>query len=128
MNEVIIGLGSNIDAVKNIEKAKIILKNEIGSIKSSRFIETKPIGYKNQNNFLNGAVLLFTNMALSKLTEKLKRIESSMGREKSFHKYGPRIIDLDILVWNNEIVDKDVFKRKFLKESILELKPNLDLV
>jgi len=53
----------------------------------------------------------------------LKKIEVDMGRIKTSNKQGPREIDLDIIIWNNRVVDNDVYERKFLQNSILELLP-----
>ena len=60
------------------------------------------------------------------LKKKLTEIEKRMGRKKSNIKYGPRTIDLDIVVFNNKVLDKDFYQRDFLKNSCLELLPNLD--
>ena len=49
-----------------------------------------------------------------------------MGRIKTSNKQGPRIIDLDIVIWNNKIMDDDVYQRGFLKNSILELIPDFN--
>ena len=47
-----------------------------------------------------------------------------MGRVKTSNKEGPRIIDLDIIIWNNKIIDDDVYKRTFLQNSVIELLPD----
>ncbi len=54
---------------------------------------------------------------------RLREIESGLGRVRTGNKNGPRTIDLDILVWNGEVVDDDVYEREFLKTSIRELLP-----
>ena len=125
MNEAIIGLGSNIEPETNIKKAKELIAKKLKLIKSSEFIKTEPIGLKNQNNFLNGAVLVNTNLNLNELNKMLKDMETTIERKKNTNKYGPRIIDLDILVWNEKIIDKDVSTRSFLKNFIAELKPEI---
>ncbi len=50
-----------------------------------------------------------------------------MGRAKTSNKQGPRIIDLDIIIWNYKVVGYDVYERKFLQKSILELLPDFKL-
>ncbi len=125
MNEAIIGLGSNINPEENIKKATDLIAKNIKLIKSSKFIETEPVGFKDQDNFLNGSILINTRLNLNELNKLLKNIEESMGRKKTDNLNGPRIIDLDIVVWNNKILDNDVYKRSFLKSSVMELKPNL---
>jgi 2-amino-4-hydroxy-6-hydroxymethyldihydropteridine diphosphokinase len=121
MNEVIIGIGSNIDAETNISKMLEILKSHVEVVKVSSFIKTKPIGIENQNEFTNGAVKIKTNLKLEDLTVLLKRIEDQMGRDRTAPKFGPRNIDLDIVVCNGEIVDDDYYTRDFLQKSVSEL-------
>lgn len=125
VNEVIIGAGSNIDPENNINKAKEIIAQNHSLRKASSFIETRPIGCENQDNFLNGAFLIETEMDESTLKSWLKTVETKLGRVKTENKNGPRTIDLDIIVWNREIVDSEVYERDFLINSINELIPEL---
>jgi 2-amino-4-hydroxy-6-hydroxymethyldihydropteridine diphosphokinase len=127
VNEVIIGVGSNIDPQNNIEKAKQLIAQKHLLRKASSFIETKPIGCKNQDNFLNGAFLIETEMDTPTLKSWLKTLETQLGRVKTENKNGPRTIDLDIIVWNKEIVDSEVYERDFLINSINELIPELNI-
>lgn len=127
INTAVVGLGSNIDPEENIEKAREAIASEFKVIKSSLFVETEPIGYKEQRSFLNGALLIETDMDVHSLKSWLMALESDMGRVRSDNKDGPRTIDLDILVWNGEVVDGEVYERNFLKTSIGELLPDLDL-
>jgi 2-amino-4-hydroxy-6-hydroxymethyldihydropteridine diphosphokinase len=121
MNEVIIGIGSNIDAETNISKMLEILKSHVEIIKVSSFIKTKPIGIENQPEFTNGAVKIKANLNREDLTCLLKGIEDQMGRDRTAPKFGPRNIDLDIVVWNGEIVDDDYYTRDFLQKSVGEI-------
>jgi len=127
INTAVIGLGSNIDPEANIGKARNAIAGEFEVIKSSSFVETEPIGYKEQRNFINGALLIETDMDLQGLKSWLRALESDMGRARTENRDGPRTIDLDILVWNGEVVDGEVHERNFLKTSIGELLPDLDL-
>jgi len=61
------------------------------------------------------------------LKRRLREIESGLGRVRTANKNGPRTIDLDILVWNGEVVDADVYERGFLRDSIIELLPGITL-
>ena len=126
MNTAIIGVGSNINPETNIELAKEHIASKMILKESSSFIETEPLGYKEQDNFLNGAFLIETEMNLKNLKKILKDIEKKLGRIKTTRKSGPRTIDLDIIIWNDEIVDNDFYKRDFLKKSVLELIPKLE--
>ena len=125
MNTAVIGVGSNIDPSTNTQLAKEKILKRVKLIRSSSFIETEPIGYSAQNNFLNGAFLIETRMDLGSLKKFLKEIETDLGRIKTENKHGPRTIDLDIVVWNEKIIDEDFHKRDFLKKSVLELIPSL---
>lgn len=127
MNTAVIGLGSNIQPSKNIRLARQKIDKHHKIIQESRFVQTTPIGYLNQPDFINGVIFIETTMNKDELDKWLKSVEYSQGRQQHPNKYGPRTIDLDILVWNKKIVDKDVYLRAFLKESILEVCPEIDI-
>jgi|SRR3990167_5181174 len=128
VNRAVIGLGSNINAEENIRRAKEAIAGEFMLIKSSSFVETEPVGFKEQDRFINGALLIETELNATRLESRLKVLETELGRVKTDNKYGPRSIDLDILVWNGEVVDEEVYEREFLRTSINELMPDLDLL
>jgi len=118
MNEFVISLGSNIDADKNIQKALIALQ-ELGEVKCvSDILITKPIGIINQADFNNGAILFYADYTLNNLIIDLKNIENQLGRDRSRPKFGPREIDLDVVVFNNQIVDADYHSREFLRNVV----------
>jgi 2-amino-4-hydroxy-6-hydroxymethyldihydropteridine diphosphokinase len=121
MNAVIIGIGSNIDAESNISKMLEILREHVEIVKVSEMIKTKPIGIENQPDYTNGAVKISTELNNEDLTVLLKAIENELGRDRTVPKFGPRTIDLDIVVWNGEIVDNDYYTRDFLQKSVSEL-------
>ncbi len=121
MNEVIIGIGSNLDAENNIRRALEILGDKFELLKVSEFIKTKPIGIAEQPDFTNGAAKIRTTENQNNLEQLLKQIEDQMGRDRSVPKFGPRCIDLDIVVWNGEIVDADYYTRDFLQKSVQEI-------
>ncbi len=124
-NKVAIGVGSNINPHENIEKAFRELEIKFGIVKKSTMIETKPMGYLDQPNFVNGAFLLTTSLSMHELKKDLKEIEAKLGRIRTENKYGPRTIDLDIVVFNGDIVDKDFYTRDFVRNPVLELWPDL---
>ena len=121
INTVIIGIGSNIDAEKNIAQMLTLLKTHVEVLKVSSMIKTKPIGIKNQAEFTNGAVKVQTTLNQIELNQVLKAIENEMGRDRLAAKFGPRCIDLDIVVWNGKIVGEDYYTRDFLQKSVKEL-------
>jgi 2-amino-4-hydroxy-6-hydroxymethyldihydropteridine diphosphokinase len=121
MNECIIGIGSNIEAHLNIQEMLRLLSEEVEIVQVSQMIQTMPIGMIKQPDYTNGAVRIRTKMDLETLTLYLKKLEDQMGRDRSQEKFGPRNIDLDILIWNNTIVDDDYYTRDFLRNSAAEL-------
>lgn len=124
-NEVIIGLGSNIDPENNIKKALKHL-GEMGTItQKTEFIYTEPERKKDQPDFLNGALVMATNLPYEDLYHRLKQTEDLMGRDRTGDKNGPRKIDLDIVAYNSTITDDEVYEYAFLKSFVNELKPEL---
>lgn len=129
---VFLGLGANVgDKKKNLEKAIEKLKKEISDIQVSKFYETEPWGYKNQDKFLNAAIRGTAFLSPSNLLKLIKLIEKEVGRIEKF-KWGPREIDIDILFYDN-LVHKDdslivphpfLQERKFVLEPLMDLDPN----
>lgn len=128
MNTVVIAVGSNIEPDKNIELATKLISDELKLIRSTEFIQTKPVGFTDQDDFLNGALLVECNINLEELKKILRRIENCIGRNRDNNKFGPRKIDLDVVVWNGNIVDNDVYERDFLKKSVIELIPEIKVI
>lgn len=124
MQTVVIGIGSNINAEMNIDLALTELLKIGQIVKKSRFIKTEPIGIANQAAFTNGAVLFTTDLKKDELNKQLKGIEDHLGRDRSRPKFGPREIDLDIVVFNDVIVDDDYHQRSFLKNVVDEVWAN----
>ena len=127
-HEVVIGLGSNIDPEANLEQAVQELKSRFKVSKRSQWTRTKPIGIQDQPDFYNGALLMETELEQQSLRKELKRIEDILGRDRSLPKFGPRTIDLDILIWNKKVVDEDYYQRDFLRKGVEEIIPDLELI
>jgi 2-amino-4-hydroxy-6-hydroxymethyldihydropteridine diphosphokinase len=127
-----LGIGSNLgDRQKNIRLAvkKINALKGARVIKLSKIIETEPVGGpRGQNKFLNAALKISTNLSPLLLLKNLKRIEKELGRVKTV-RYGPRVIDLDILFYGNRIVNRKdlkvphprMFEREFVIKPLLEI-------
>ncbi len=124
-NDVIIGLGSNINPVENIKSAIQIIKTRFSEITVSPIIKTAPLGFKDQADFYNGAIRFKTVLSADTLKKYLVSLEDKFGRVRTSNKNGPRTIDLDILTWNEEIIDQDVYDRYFLQKSIEALASGL---
>ena len=126
MNTVIIGVGSNIDAERNVSAARRMLGEKLNVLGESKFERTRPIGPRKQQDFLNGSLLIKTRLGRERLKALLKGVEIALGRDAGEDPYGPRKMDLDILVWNGAVVDPDVYEREFLRRSVVELCPELE--
>lgn len=129
-----IGIGSNIGKkIENCKKAIELLKEnpQIKIAKISDFYETEPVGYKEQEWFVNCAIEIETDLNPQPLLLLCHTIESELGRERKI-KYGPRIIDLDILLYNNDIIDTtelkiphpEMHKRRFVLEPLSDIAPD----
>lgn len=105
--QAVIALGSNIAPEKeNIDRAVEALK-KLGHVREvSPYIVSKPEGFENQPDFVNAVLILQTSYAPMALLKKLKSLEQELGRRPTFPN-GPRVIDLDILFYNDQIVFED---------------------
>ena len=122
MNTSIIIFGSNIDPQKNISLAKRLISEQFRVLSESKFRKTKPVGVIEQPDFINGALLVQTELEREFFRVELKKIEHTMGRTKRNTKnYGPRTIDIDILVWNDQVVNQDFYEREFVREFVSAL-------
>ncbi len=126
MPTVYIGIGSNLgDRINNCKQAISLLREEgIVVQKESSVYETEPWGLKEQPLFINIAVEAETEMEPFDLLRALKNIEKKMGRKETFH-WGPRIIDLDILLYDNMIINNKELSipHKNMHERYFVLKP-----
>jgi 2-amino-4-hydroxy-6-hydroxymethyldihydropteridine diphosphokinase len=131
-----IGLGSNLG------DREAMLKSAIGLLKTgegvkvvsvSRFRVTDPVGITDQPRFLNGAVAVETELSARDLLDRLLEIERSLGRTREGPAGGPRTIDLDLLVYGDEVVDEAglhvphprLAERRFALEPLHDLDPEL---
>ncbi len=121
MNDCIISIGSNINPENNIQKSLILMGQDVEIIAISSWVKTAPIGITNQNDFINGAIKIRTTLSQNDLIDYLKKLENKLGRDRSLPKFGPRTIDLDIVVWNNIIIDNEYYTRDFIKNAVIEL-------
>ena len=121
MNDCIIGIGSNINPENNIHESLALLEQQVEIIAISTWVKTAPIGITNQDDFINGAVRIRTALSQDSLFNYLKKIEDKLGRDRTLPKFGPRTIDLDIVVWNKIIIDNDYYTRDFMRNAVNEL-------
>jgi 2-amino-4-hydroxy-6-hydroxymethyldihydropteridine diphosphokinase len=126
-HRAVISLGSNIRPEIHIPSAILRLQRKTRILSKSAFVSTKPLGGADQPDFINGVLLVETEMDRSELVKWLHEVEDELGRVREGDPYGPRTIDLDVAVWNGEVVHRDVGEREFLQKAILEVLPDLPL-
>jgi 2-amino-4-hydroxy-6-hydroxymethyldihydropteridine diphosphokinase len=133
MTTVYIGLGSNVgDRIEHLRYALSHLQNKKGLkiLRTSALYQTAPLGYEDQEWFVNAVVEGETSLAPLQLLELLQSIETKMGRDTPF-RWGPRNIDLDLLIFGKRIVDEPDLtvphpladQRRFVMEPLAELAP-----
>jgi 2-amino-4-hydroxy-6-hydroxymethyldihydropteridine diphosphokinase len=135
MATAFVGIGSNLgDREDHLRRALDLLAAEEGIevVAISTLRETEPVGPVEQGPFLNGAVQVSTELAPRKLLERLLDVEQRLGRVRA-ERFGPRTIDLDLLLYGDEIVDEPgltlphprLHERRFALEPLSELAPDL---
>ena len=107
MQQVFVSIGSNIDPRNNIEEARIILGNLFDCTFSGLY-ETRAEGFDG-NDFINSVVGFKTDLQLIELRDKLKQIEKKMGRTDIQKGMSDRIIDLDIILYGDQVIEDDDF-------------------
>jgi 2-amino-4-hydroxy-6-hydroxymethyldihydropteridine diphosphokinase len=131
---VYIGIGSNLgDREKNcLHAIELLQQKGITVTKRSSLYETEPWGFKDQPYFINMVIEIETELEPKELLRRLKDIEREVGREESL-KWGPRLIDLDILIFENIILNEDTLKiphplmheRDFVLRPLCEIAPDI---
>lgn len=109
MKQVYIATGSNLNnPLKQTKKAIKYLKklSQTKIIKISSFYKSKPIGPKNQPDYLNTIISIKTNLSPKTLLKKTQKIEKKQGRKRKKNRWGPRNIDLDIILYDTLTIKK----------------------
>ena len=137
MTVAYIGLGANLGMrEETLHRAVELLgaADGVDVLAVSELRETEPVGVVGQPSFLNGAVAIETTRVPRGLLDLLLEIEQSLGRVRE-ERWGPRTIDLDLLVYGNEVVAEPglrvphphLHERRFALEPLAELAPELDV-
>ncbi len=136
MAHAFIAVGSNIDPEANVRKAVRSLAAEIRIVGISTVYQTEPEGRPEQPPFYNLVIEIETNLSAHNLKyQLLRRVESNLGRRRTGDKYAPRKIDLDLIVYDDlvletndlNIPDPQILDRPFLAIPLSELCPEMIL-
>jgi 2-amino-4-hydroxy-6-hydroxymethyldihydropteridine diphosphokinase len=134
---VYVGLGSNLgDREGTLRRALDQLASEPGIdvLRVSRFRETDPVGYLDQPRFVNAVAELETDLPPRTVLDRLLEVERRFGRRRdAAARYGPRTIDLDLLLYGETVLEEPGFtvphprlhERRFVLEPLAELDPGL---
>ena len=132
--KAIIAIGSNMgDRREYIKKAIDLMGERAGNVTAvSDIIETKAYGYTDQDDFLNLAVAIETSLEPEELLRVLNGIEAQLDRKREIH-WGPRTIDLDIVFYEDRIIDTDelriphvdMYNREFVLGPVCQIAPDL---
>ena len=132
-NLAYLSLGSNIEPERNLPAAVKLLAR-LGRVRAvSSVWETEPVGFADQPNFLNAAVLLETVLSAWALREEaITQIEQALGRVRTENKNAPRTIDIDIMLFNRDVLqvgqrhipDRQVLERTFVAIPLAEIAPD----
>ena len=127
--------GTNLgEREENLSKARELLEKHCGTItRSSALYETAAWGITDQPSFINQAIELSTELNARQLIRRILKIERAMGRERK-EKYGPRLIDIDILLFGKEVHNYHFLKlphpelqnRRFALVPLAEIAPDLE--
>jgi 2-amino-4-hydroxy-6-hydroxymethyldihydropteridine diphosphokinase len=125
MHTVYLILGSNINPVHNTRKAVALLSERVTVQAVSTCWQTPPVGTDGPD-FLNTAVCIHTDLDFQLLkTEVLHAVERQLGRVRTADKYAPRPIDLDIMIYDGQILEPDLWTLAYLALPAAELVPDL---
>ena len=136
MTRAYIGLGANLgDRERTLRAAVDVLAGEEGVevVAVSTLRETEPVGVGEQPPYLNGVAALDTTLGARELLDRLLAVEQRFGRVRVPGEHGPRTLDLDLLLYGEEVIDEPelrvphprLHERRFVLEPLLELAPGL---
>jgi 2-amino-4-hydroxy-6-hydroxymethyldihydropteridine diphosphokinase len=122
-HQVIVSLGSNIDPENNLRQALQALRTQLRVLAVSSVWETKPVTGHGPN-YLNAAASIGTQLDAGELKETvLRRIEDKLGRIRGADNHAPRTIDLDIVLFDDEVIDPHLFDYAHLAVPVAEILP-----
>lgn len=133
---VYVGLGSNLgrseDCLKSAVKALEKLP-ETGLVCCSSFYRSKPVGPQDQPDYINAVAKLETNLTALELLDCLQALEDRKGRIRTAEQWGPRTLDLDLLLYGDQIINEErlvvphpeMHRRCFVLYPLFEISPEI---
>lgn len=136
-NTAFIALGSNIgDRYDYLSKAveRLVSHPKVQLVNTSSVYETDPVGYEEQDLFLNMVMEIHTDLSAFELLDFCLKVELELGRKREIM-WGPRTVDLDILLYNQENIKSEklmiphprMLERNFVMIPLSEIKPNITI-
>lgn len=128
LQQVYIGIGSNVDRENNIRGGLTELQNSFGQLMVSSVYESRAYGFTG-DNFFNLVAGFKTGLSLHEVSDRLREIEYLFGRERQQEKYAPRTLDIDLLLYGNLVCSdeylvlprEDVLKYSFVLQPLAEI-------
>ncbi|HEY5160838.1 MAG TPA: 2-amino-4-hydroxy-6-hydroxymethyldihydropteridine diphosphokinase [Gaiellaceae bacterium] len=138
MTRAYVGLGANLgdrEGMLRLALEKLAAEPSIELVAASTLRETEPEDFLDQPRFLNGAAAVETDLSPRQLLARLQLIECELGRRRAGPRFGPRVIDLDLLLYGSlamseaelEIPHPRLHLRRFALEPLIELDPELEI-
>ena len=122
MNKAIVGIGSNIvEARLSVEECCNLLMSMVEEVKFSSVYETEAVGSLPQPNYHNCVGVISTTRPFEEMKQLLKDMEREAGRLPEHKAEGKVIIDIDIVVWNNEVIKPTDLTRTYMTIGMEEL-------
>jgi 2-amino-4-hydroxy-6-hydroxymethyldihydropteridine diphosphokinase len=138
MTKAYVGLGANLgerEQMLALALERLAAEPSLELVAASTLRETEPEDVLDQPRFLNGAAVVETDLSPRQLLARLQLIECELGRRRAGPRFGPRVIDLDLLLYGSEIVSEPELEiphprlhlRRFALQPLVELEPELEV-
>jgi 2-amino-4-hydroxy-6-hydroxymethyldihydropteridine diphosphokinase len=138
MTRAYVGIGANLGDREATMREALVRLGDVDGVEVvavSSFRETDPVGLLDQPRFVNAAAALETSLGARALLDALLAVEASLGRTREGPRFGPRTIDLDLLLHGDEVVAEPgltvphprLHERAFVLEPLAELDPGLEV-
>ncbi|GAB6123376.1 2-amino-4-hydroxy-6-hydroxymethyldihydropteridine diphosphokinase [Dysgonomonas termitidis] len=121
MNKALLSIGTNEDRESNLSLCHQFLDNIFTDISYSDTSVTMPYGTTYRNDFLNQLAVIYTDRDMDEVIRLLKSIEKDMGRNGTDKKNGIVKIDIDLVIWNNNVLKPEDFTRSYIADLLASM-------